>query len=125
MVEPLRHRQTKGADTDMLSLTSPRHVSTLRNGHVPHTTAIWRIASVRSWRRIGGCSPEAGIQQPSGASRRDIRVFVFKYDPCSSVSQSDDFSLFPLESAAATTAAKAAASVMIASPIKVRAETLH
>src|ERR1700722_7823625 len=30
MVEPLRHRQTKGAGTDMLSLTSPRHISTLR-----------------------------------------------------------------------------------------------
>ena len=29
MVEPLRHRQTKGAGTDMLSLTSPRHISTL------------------------------------------------------------------------------------------------
>ena len=29
MVEPLRHRQTKGAGTDMLSLTSPRHTSTL------------------------------------------------------------------------------------------------
>ncbi len=29
MVEPLRHRQTKGAETDMLDLTPPRHVSTL------------------------------------------------------------------------------------------------
>jgi hypothetical protein len=31
MVEPLniRHRQTKGAETDMLSLTLPRHTSTL------------------------------------------------------------------------------------------------
>jgi hypothetical protein len=29
MAEPLRHRQTKGAGTDMLSLTSPRHISTL------------------------------------------------------------------------------------------------
>jgi len=29
MVEPLRHRQTKGAETDMLSLTPPRHASTL------------------------------------------------------------------------------------------------
>jgi hypothetical protein len=29
MVEPLRHRQTKGAETDMLSLTPPRHTSTL------------------------------------------------------------------------------------------------
>ena len=27
--EPLRHRQTKGAERDMLSLTSPRHTSTL------------------------------------------------------------------------------------------------
>src|SRR5580704_626249 len=27
--EPLRHRQTKGAETDMLSLTSPRHTATL------------------------------------------------------------------------------------------------
>ena len=26
-VEPLRHRQTKGAETDMLSLTPPRHTS--------------------------------------------------------------------------------------------------
>ena len=29
MVEPLRHRQTKGAATDMFYLTSPRHISTL------------------------------------------------------------------------------------------------
>jgi hypothetical protein len=29
MVEPLRHRQTKGTGTDMLGLTPPRHTSTL------------------------------------------------------------------------------------------------
>jgi hypothetical protein len=29
MVEPLRHRQTKGAETDMLSLPPPRHIPTL------------------------------------------------------------------------------------------------
>ncbi len=29
MVEPLRHRQTKGAETDMFYLTPPRHISTL------------------------------------------------------------------------------------------------
>jgi hypothetical protein len=39
MVEPLRHRQTKGAETDMLGLTPPRHTSTLpkpasRNGQM-------------------------------------------------------------------------------------------
>jgi hypothetical protein len=28
-VEPLRHRQTKGAATDMFFLTPPRHISTL------------------------------------------------------------------------------------------------
>src|SRR5664280_301345 len=33
MVEPLRHRQTKGAATDMFYLTPPRHISTLpKNG---------------------------------------------------------------------------------------------
>src|ERR1035437_10967162 len=29
MVKPLRHRQTKGAATDMFYLTPPRHISTL------------------------------------------------------------------------------------------------
>jgi hypothetical protein len=29
MAEPVRHRQTKGAETDMLSLPPPRHISTL------------------------------------------------------------------------------------------------
>jgi hypothetical protein len=29
MVEPLRHRQTKGAATDMFDLTPPRHIPTL------------------------------------------------------------------------------------------------
>jgi hypothetical protein len=28
MVEPLRHRQTKGAETDMPGLPSPRHIPT-------------------------------------------------------------------------------------------------
>ena len=29
MVEPLRHRQTKEAETDMFDLQPPRHISTL------------------------------------------------------------------------------------------------
>jgi hypothetical protein len=29
MVEPLRHRQTKGAETDMPDLPPPRHIPTL------------------------------------------------------------------------------------------------
>jgi hypothetical protein len=30
MVEPVRHRQTKGAGTDMFDLQPPRHTSTLQ-----------------------------------------------------------------------------------------------
>src|SRR3984957_10124108 len=44
MVEPLRHRQTKGAETDMLSLTSPRHTSTLPTPAV----SFAQIAAIRS-----------------------------------------------------------------------------
>jgi hypothetical protein len=33
MVEPLRHRQTKEAATDMFDLQPPRHISTLRARH--------------------------------------------------------------------------------------------
>ena len=44
MVEPLRHRQTKGAATDMFNLTPPRHISTL------HFSEVVRPAvDVRSW----------------------------------------------------------------------------
>jgi len=39
MVEPLRHRQTKGAATDMFGLQPLRHISTL---------PITDVASVRS-----------------------------------------------------------------------------
>src|SRR5580693_9606805 len=35
MVEPLRHRQTKEAATDMFSLQPPRHIPTL-----PHSVAL-------------------------------------------------------------------------------------
>ena len=34
MAEPLRHRQTKGAVTDMFYLTPPRHISTLHKASV-------------------------------------------------------------------------------------------
>ena len=35
MVEPLRHRQTKGAETDMPGLPPPRHFPTLPTYAVP------------------------------------------------------------------------------------------
>ncbi|HWL21397.1 MAG TPA: hypothetical protein VNS33_17125 [Bradyrhizobium sp.] len=34
MVEPLRHRQTKGAATDMFDLQPPRHIPTLPKGGI-------------------------------------------------------------------------------------------
>ena len=49
-MEPLRHRQTKGAATDMFYLTPPRHISTLqtrRFGDVRVTSAFPLIADLR------------------------------------------------------------------------------
>jgi len=40
MVEPLRHRQTKGAATDMFYLMPPRHISTLQ------AVECWRLAAI-------------------------------------------------------------------------------
>ena len=44
MVEPLRHRQTKGAATDMFYLMPPRHISTLREAVID--AAVLTINSV-------------------------------------------------------------------------------
>jgi hypothetical protein len=48
MVEPLRHRQTKEAATDMFYLTPPRHISTLH------------IASVIAARYFGSYQGQTG-----------------------------------------------------------------
>jgi hypothetical protein len=39
----VRHRQTKGAATDMFDLPSPRHISTLRN--LAHDKGRWVSSS--------------------------------------------------------------------------------
>jgi hypothetical protein len=61
MADPLRHRQTKGAATDMVDLTPPRHIPTLP------------IASVRASLRRVGSRP---VIRPSG-----YRI-VGNHDPC-------------------------------------------
>ena len=46
MVAPLRHRQTKEAETDMFDLKPPRHISTLHEGapRVPfHKIRLLRV----------------------------------------------------------------------------------
>ena len=44
MVEPVRHRQTKGAATDMFDLHPPRHISTL-----PFATEMVRCGELSKW----------------------------------------------------------------------------
>jgi hypothetical protein len=41
MAEPLRHRQTKEAETDMFDLQPPRHISTLPESEV--SRARWNV----------------------------------------------------------------------------------
>src|ERR1700756_1314381 len=43
MAEPVRHRQTKGAATDMFDLQPPRHISTLREAAVCINQHFWEI----------------------------------------------------------------------------------
>src|ERR1022692_3063056 len=59
MVEPLRHRQTKGAATDMFYLTPPRHISTLpiatKMGSPPHVCFSNRPFEVKHFQTIHLC----------------------------------------------------------------------
>ena len=75
MVEPLRHRQTKGAETDMFSLQPPRHISTLPLATVgPKKAAcrdgpigdLWRDRSGRhSITSLASASSLSGTMRPS------------------------------------------------------------
>lgn len=57
MVEPLRHRQTKGAATDMFYLMPPRHISTLPILDFPRTERMSSLLSrtdiLRSDAKVG------------------------------------------------------------------------
>jgi len=61
MVEPLRHRQTKGAETDMPGLLPPRHIPTLPD------CAVW--AAVGQWQERG-IFAHTLRRQPPAAERR-------------------------------------------------------
>jgi hypothetical protein len=61
MVEPLRHRQTKGAATDMFYLTPPRRISTLPDSEVGQRNRDFRSApESRHHADIAG-DPESAI----------------------------------------------------------------
>src|ERR1700693_1119444 len=55
MVAPLRHRQTKEAETDMFDLQPPRHISTL---HIAAQKPMQR--NVRSWWCKRTCERQRG-----------------------------------------------------------------
>ena len=76
-VEPVRHRQPKGAPTDMFGLQPPPHISTLtRLDPLRYRADEWRISapcrlcpakpgSVVSWRRFGGEIVRQSRSKPS------------------------------------------------------------
>jgi hypothetical protein len=57
MVELLRHRQTKGAATDMFYLTPPRHISTLPEATVWQRADDFRSTPVNGHRAVGSAGP--------------------------------------------------------------------
>src|SRR6266851_9007016 len=59
MVEPLRHRQTKGAATDMFYLTSPRHISTLPFPDLSARNRDVRFAPLNRRRQFEGLRPKS------------------------------------------------------------------
>ena len=67
MVEPLRHRRTKGAATDMFYLTPPRHTSTLPVMPTKQTSAnvhgLMRSRLRRRGRRLPSCRISASAQR--------------------------------------------------------------
>src|SRR5258707_13965173 len=71
MVGPLRHRQTKGAETDMPGLPPPRHIPTLPDLAVQRRSLEWRVCAVEppfiGPRVIDRARPERTVTQ-SGAS---------------------------------------------------------
>ena len=62
MVEPLRHRQTKGAATDMFYLTPPRHISTLPIATLWQCPRYFRFTPENRHSSQGAveCAPGAG-----------------------------------------------------------------
>src|SRR5450830_275921 len=69
MVEPLRHRQTKGAATDMFYLTPPRHISTLHFADKPTAPGFVAYWTNNGQRWISACvGYDAIVESPGGIS---------------------------------------------------------
>src|ERR1700730_10496189 len=66
MVEPLRHRQTKGAATAMFYLMPPRHISTLPIASVSPSADDFRSTLVNGHRQTAGALPIGYLDTRSG-----------------------------------------------------------
>src|SRR4249919_3197416 len=82
MVELLRHRQTKGAATDMFYLTPPRHISTLQSRSRKFgqgdkwnfcLTAAIIAVNRRNHEQTAPAEPLSGLQGEGGSGRRQGR----------------------------------------------------
>src|SRR6202022_284342 len=66
MADPLRHRQTKGAATDMVDLTPPRHIPTLPRADTPCWLARLTPLSVPYLVRGSERCRQARAENPGG-----------------------------------------------------------
>src|SRR5258706_12585700 len=64
MVEPLRHRQTRGAGTDMCYLKPPRHISTLPNSDGDTRNRDVGFTPMSGHRQPGRSGPKSANNPP-------------------------------------------------------------
>ena len=72
MVEPLRHRQTKEAATDMLDLKSPRHTSTLPKPVKLRTSKCFPVLPQQPTLRGGASTPDTCHLQTHTLQQQDL-----------------------------------------------------
>ena len=94
MVEPLRHRQTKGAETDMPGLPQPRHIPTLRNlligAGCGEGSLTEPIGATQLWEREVLFMPRTVVQEGTlNEDRVEFRLATFSDGGCRRVSAAD------------------------------------
>ena len=76
MADPLRHRQTKGAATDMVDLTPPRHIPTLpkADDRAPrrNPATVQHVDHTPNLPGSGSSLTLSGIGSPSTIRRADL-----------------------------------------------------
>src|SRR6266446_3454072 len=77
MADPLRHRQTKGAATDMVDLTPPRHIPTL-----PHDRDIAPLAPHRHDERLVMLVDREAVERDNVALAQRLRLARLRQAAC-------------------------------------------